>query len=321
MMPSRIKGEAGPSEGGAASSAHTIDTTTEGCCICHESLFRASLDSQIVVSRGHDPALPLHMFHRGCVKELLRSKPDSSCPLCRTKNVFDDFLVEEDLERRGPEKAYNLLWSYIKDNSATKVKALLDRQPASLETPDPSGKTPLHLAAYWGYTEVVSTLLDLGATVDARTGNGMTPLHLAAVFAHKEIAESLLDLNADINATESQGATPLHSAAAEGHRSIAELLLTRGATVDAQAENGNTPLHNASILGQTETAKLLLHHSANINATALDGTTPLHKATAEGHIVLAQMLRDKGARADATVAACPPESLSKRRRLDDDPKQ
>ena len=48
----------------------------------------------------------------------------------------------------------------------------------------PSGHTPLHCAASYGQTAVVSALLAAGADVNARDGKGRTPLKFAQAFGH-----------------------------------------------------------------------------------------------------------------------------------------
>lgn len=79
---------------------------------------------------------------------------------------------------------------------------------------DNVGTTPLHLAA--GYhkdpdvsIEIVTTLVKLGAQVDARDKDGYTPLHLAAGHnENPEVITTLLELGADPRARTSSNATP-----------------------------------------------------------------------------------------------------------------
>ena len=54
-------------------------------------------------------------------------------------------------------------------------------------------RTPLHLAAFTGRTEVVRLLLERGADVNAKNEKGgETPLHNAAMNGHAEAAVLLL---------------------------------------------------------------------------------------------------------------------------------
>jgi ankyrin repeat protein len=49
-------------------------------------------------------------------------------------------------------------------------------------TTDALGRTPLHMAAFYGRTRATELLLASGATIEVRDRIGMTPLH-AAVLA------------------------------------------------------------------------------------------------------------------------------------------
>ena len=120
-----------------------------------------------------------------------------------------------------------------------------------------NGSTPLHVAAYKGYTSVIDHLLTRGAAIDAKTDNGMTPLHIAADEGHTAIVDHLLNRGAAIDAKNKGGWTPLHIAAQEGHTAIGEHLLTRGAAIDAKTDNGTTPLWMAENQGHNEVAALL----------------------------------------------------------------
>jgi uncharacterized protein len=55
-----------------------------------------------------------------------------------------------------------------------------------------AGWTPLHYAATGPNPQVVSLLLDRGATVDAPSPNGTTPLMMAARYGHEDSVQTLL---------------------------------------------------------------------------------------------------------------------------------
>ena len=96
--------------------------------------------------------------------------------------------------------------------------------------------------------------------VTTKDWNADTPLHLAAYFGYREIVEFLLLHHADVNAVNSHGKTPLHRAAFNGHKDIAWLLLLHGARVDATDNYGETPLAEAMMYGYSELVELLRQH-------------------------------------------------------------
>ena len=53
------------------------------------------------------------------------------------------------------------------------------------------GFTPLHVAAFKGYTDVVRLLLNNGADINAVAIGGKTPLHLAHEGKNEEMAAFL----------------------------------------------------------------------------------------------------------------------------------
>jgi ankyrin repeat protein len=58
------------------------------------------------------------------------------------------------------------------------IRALLDAG-ARINVADNRGQTPLHGAAFWGWSDLVQFLADRGATLDAKDRRGMTPLDSA----------------------------------------------------------------------------------------------------------------------------------------------
>lgn len=119
----------------------------------------------------------------------------------------------------------------------------------------------LHEAAQAGDLKRVETLVSASPElVHSRDWNEDTPLHLAAYFGYRDIVELLLIHDADPNARNTHGKTCLHRAAFNGHKDIAKLLLMRGADVSAKDNYGDTPLHEALIYGYGELADLLRQH-------------------------------------------------------------
>ena len=62
---------------------------------------------------------------------------------------------------------------------------------------DVGGKSPLHIAAANGHTQLVETLINMGSAIDARDRFLRTPLHLGASGGYETVVNSLLNLGAD----------------------------------------------------------------------------------------------------------------------------
>jgi ankyrin repeat protein len=117
---------------------------------------------------------------------------------------------------------------------------------ADTEITMPNGATPLMLAAGMGSSpianrrgvrvvdfgklepesralETVSTVLSLGADLNAANRAGDTALHSAAALGYATVVTFLVEHGADVNARNRQGATPLGSllASAKGRRGAA----------------------------------------------------------------------------------------------------
>lgn len=64
---------------------------------------------------------------------------------------------------------------------------------------------------------MVEFLLGANANINAQHCHGLTPLHCAAYYGHTKIISTLLFTNADVSIRANDGCTPLHDAAMNGH--------------------------------------------------------------------------------------------------------
>ena len=89
-----------------------------------------------------------------------------------------------------------------------------------------AGVTPIYLAAFYGYTDIVKILAPLTDNPNAPNNFGVTPIHLAAFNGHTEIIKILAPLTDNPNASYKIWNTPIHLAALNGHTEIVKILAT-----------------------------------------------------------------------------------------------
>ncbi len=79
----------------------------------------------------------------------------------------------------------------MRNGHAATAAALLAAAPASLDAANENGWTPLIYAARWGHFELASTLLQMGADVNAKTRDGRSALSCARDGNHGRVATLL----------------------------------------------------------------------------------------------------------------------------------
>ena len=171
--------------------------------------------------------------------------------------------------------------------------------------------TPLHVASSFGNFEIARTLLDHGASANAKNNAGETPLYLVSrgVYSlqHDGICTTrlLLERGADANARRKDHHTPLHAASYRGRFEIVQMLLDHGANVNAENRLGKNALDLVS-RGEYESredgvrvAQLLLERGVDANASNKEDWAPLHSASYYGNFEIVRVLLDHGAKADA----------------------
>ena len=195
------------------------------------------------------------------------------------------------------------------------VGRLLTAYPQDLDVKGGKYGAPLNAALAKGHLNIAQFLLDHDAVGDTTGYMEQTGLYIASSRGYANVVRSLIDRGADVNAEcEYWGGddlvqwTPLHIAIYEGHPDIALLLLKSGADPEARSSQNQTPLCVASFCGHADVARSLIDHGADVNAECKywkwDGYeavqwTSLHTAIYEDHPDIALLLLESGADPEA----------------------
>ena len=170
------------------------------------------------------------------------------------------------------------------------VKLLLDHSMGSKCALD----SALICASAEGHTEIVTLLIEYGASVLSLAGDSSNALQKACKGGHLGVASVLLQHSADPNISDRWMWSPLHHAAHGSHSDLVALLLENDANPNSQTPLGLTACHLAASQGDAITVTLLLDAGYDLGLTTRDKYTPLHKAAEEGHIDLCSFLLQWG---------------------------
>ncbi len=158
---------------------------------------------------------------------------------------------------------------------------------------DTDGRTPLYVASYFGFTQIVNALLNNGAKVGIKTSFGETPINTAAMYGHSEVLRSLLANkgHADIDGFSVEGKwNPLILASANGETQCIETLLLHGADIDRKNIEGNTALMLAAEEGKAGAVSILLKRGASVSIANATGMTANDIAENKKHAEIIEML-------------------------------
>lgn len=164
------------------------------------------------------------------------------------------------------------------ENDLECVRLLVGEYRADVNVLDEAGYSPLHLAAKYGFIDIIHILIDHGSLVN---------FHIAPTTVNGNLTRSVVTSYNDVM-TE-----PLSLCLENNHIDCARLLLCSGANVNQQYflgyEINLLPYENLPSL------ELILKHGANANAISRSGITPLIKACREGNLGAVVLLCRYGA--------------------------
>ncbi|CAB3241146.1 unnamed protein product [Arctia plantaginis] len=196
------------------------------------------------------------------------------------------------------ETQESLLYS-ARHGELSVVKALLDAKNEGKLTLDINckgknktnlGWTPLHLATYFGHTEVVRALLEAGANVDEVNDTGDTALHKASFIGNEDLVIQLIKHKADVNIMNGEGKTPCDMSKTRDVQRLLE------AAERSERHERERLLLTAAREGRIDDIQELLSspNTPNINCVDAQGNTCLHCAAYRGHTRLAVLLLQNG---------------------------
>lgn len=158
------------------------------------------------------------------------------------------------------------------------------------------GMTELHYAAYRNDPDEVQAQLSLGVPVDIRDDNGWTPLHWSIDMAQawgepEQVVSLLLDAGASASAVDNSGFSVLMMACGRNNEAIVEQLIAGGANIAARSKAGTTALHEAAGCNFTEAILRLLKLGADPRQSDERNQTPEQIAELCGFTESASVLK------------------------------
>ncbi|WP_297207111.1 ankyrin repeat domain-containing protein [uncultured Brachyspira sp.] len=196
------------------------------------------------------------------------------------------------------EEGWSALHLAVKANNSEIVRELLSHKKIDMNPRLPAdtiftegdnvwyadGQTPLLLASYYGYSDMVSMLLNYGADILAKDDvDEAMAIHIASARGYTSVVTAILDSNSAkntgrdiVNIGDNTGTTPLMWASMNNQVSVIALLMKYKLDIDLQDDDGWTALHFAVASDSYRAVDILLRNGADANISDLDGKKPLN---------------------------------------------
>lgn len=187
-------------------------------------------------------------------------------------------------------KGCTALHMAISTNNVPQVTLLLENK-ASLQLPDPTGRTPLELsvAQIQGQKaglEIAEKLLKNNANVEVKNSQGFPLLLQVLDPPCLPLLRLLIQYRANVNAQGPNGEMAIFEAFRHEDAHLAallDLILSAGGNLEARDSKGFTPLLKAAYAGKSQAATMLLKYGANKYAVDANRNTALHLAATCGN--------------------------------------
>lgn len=180
------------------------------------------------------------------------------------------------------------LFTAAQSGDAVKISSLLDGG-AAVDATDESGETALMHAAHAGHVAAVEVLITAGADVNAKSPQGWTAMSKAAYngdtgCGYVEVIATLHQAGASLDAPIFFGITPLMLAAGGGDAAVVEWLINHGADVLAVNDGGRTARLMANDKFYVDVINLLTDAERQLGVTE-DGACPSTKSAVTPQVV------------------------------------
>jgi ankyrin repeat protein len=160
----------------------------------------------------------------------------------------------------------------------------------------PTGITGQHLAGYFGFSEALSSLIELGKPVDSFDSFRRTALYMAAARGHAKSVQVLLHSKASVEgrvpeehsyygmqhtclmwwfpswARDDRSGSALEAAAEGGYEDVVISLIQAGASADAGGGLHGRPLDAAAFQGHENIVQVLIENGAMVTTSALQAS-------------------------------------------------
>ncbi|XP_055308999.1 rabankyrin-5-like [Sitodiplosis mosellana] len=184
----------------------------------------------------------------------------------------------------GPEGCLQTLLHRAIDENRESAAMFLIRSRCDLDSPRQTGlngegdnkildkASPLHLCCQWGLVQVLKTLIDHGANVNAVDSLNRTPLHTAIENQHEEIIMILLcHPSINLKIRDKAGNTCFAAALTFRNHKAAQAILERLPTAAEQMDQrGRNFLHVAIMKDDLESVLFLLSIQVDVNSRVHD---------------------------------------------------
>ena len=187
-----------------------------------------------------------------------------------------------------------LMGAVTVDCSKDALQAIIDHG-ADVNATHKDNQTAL-MACVHRHVDAIHVLLEAGSDTNVADNHGETCLmHAANSDCSKEVLQTIIDHGADVNATNSIKLTELMMACEEKHVDAIHLLLNAGADTNITDNYGQTCLMHATINDcSKEVLQAIIDHGADVNANK-DNFTALICACENGYVDAIHVLLKAGA--------------------------